>query len=317
MRPTLCGTALTAALLTSLMAGSSQAQSALLDQQPTQKFALLSHVGVEATADNFVIADPNGATVDRFVVYGSWGSGGFTIGDTFSYLIHDNAAGGPPFFNDEPGAVQIAYTGQTPVITPTGNMMPTSSGLLTEYRLDFILPADLVLPAGTYWLELYSEGSLTSTDQFSWGMAAQDPVNGLPCVAWSFNTPGNGWNLCTPFPEKEMALEIWPPAPTGPQLNVTNLVSGSTATIGVTMGTPISAAFVAWSITGGGPTPTPLGPVLLNAPFNLMPLMATDGAGSASMPVAVPPGLVGLPVWMQGYDIGSSSMTNGVALTIG
>jgi len=301
------------ALASGLLVSSAAAQAPILVQPPTQNFALLSHVGVEATAENFVVTNPAGVQVDHFVVYGAWGPSGAAATDTFTVIFHDNAAGP---FGDMPGAATNTFAGLAPAITTTGKMMPTSSGFLPELRLDFILASPVAIPAGTSWLELYSDGNSLSGDQFSWGMAVVDPVGGAPCVSWSFTTPGASWNSCTPFPATDMALEIYEAIQPGPQLAVTNLVSGATATITVSSATPLDFALVGYSVTGAGPTPTIFGNVLLSPPVFILPLLPTDAAGNASLNAGVPPGLTGLPIWFQGYDIFSGALTAGVATTI-
>ena len=206
--------------------------------------------------------------------------------------------------------------GLSPVVTTTGKMMPTASGFLPEMRLDFLLATPVALPTGANWLELYCDGTSGSGDKFSWGMAAVDPIAGAPCVSWSSTTPGANWNSCTPFPATDMALELYAGLPTGPQLAVTSLVAGSIATLSITNATPVNNVLLAYSVTGGGPLPTIFGNVLLSPPVFLMPVLATDAAGDASLSVGVPPGLTGLPLWFHAYDIFTASLTNGVATTI-
>ena len=181
------------------------AQTILLDQQPSQAFSLWSQAGTASNADQLVLAAPE--AVGEFSIWGTMTGSGNSNSDTFDVYFKDNDTSGP--FGDVPGTTTYgSFLGLSPTWTVTGASMPTSSGLLPEYRLDFVLPASVALPAGTAWLELYSTGSSGSGDTFAWEMAPQDPVAGAACIAWSNQTPGVTWNACTPLPETDFALQV-------------------------------------------------------------------------------------------------------------
>ncbi len=106
------------------------------------------------------------------------------------------------------------------------------------------------------------------------------------------------------------------PITPGPTLSVANLLGGQTCTVRVTGGTPNNVAVFSYSLVGGGPTPTLYGPVLLTAPFNILPIsLGASGAGSYSAQVPVP--ATGKHIWLHGADAASTTLLNALSLTIG
>ncbi len=110
--------------------------------------------------------------------------------------------------------------------------------------------------------------------------------------------------------------------PAGPQLSVNNLVSGQQCTIEVNYATPGHAVIIAYSLRGGGPTNTPYGTVLLTAPFEKLPPVPANSAGNVTIPINVPNGITGLPVWLHAGELippGVSGVvfTNGLAEVVG
>ncbi len=108
----------------------------------------------------------------------------------------------------------------------------------------------------------------------------------------------------------------------GPNLRVTGLVAGGTATLTISGATAGGAAGVAYSLTGGGPTTTSVGgcgsvSVALSAPLRILPPMVADPAGNAVWTANVPAGTTGVAVWIQGMDVAACALTNGVAAVIG
>lgn len=80
--------------------------------------------------------------------------------------------------------------------------------------------------------------------------------------------------------------------------------------------TPGSKVLLSWSVAGGGPIPTPWGTGELSLPY--VPF-ASPTAGPYGRGVTygwVPAGLSGLPIWFQGLDVDSLTLTNGVATKI-
>ncbi|NQU49363.1 MAG: hypothetical protein HQ519_12000 [Planctomycetes bacterium] len=106
-----------------------------------------------------------------------------------------------------------------------------------------------------------------------------------------------------------------------PVLTVNNLVAGGTATVTVTNATPQGPVAFAYSRAGGGPTMVPIGNcglvnASLNFPIELLPQKTADGNGIASLSLNVPAGITGLPVWVQAFDFGSCSLSNGATMVV-
>ncbi len=72
---------------------------------------------------------------------------------------------------------------------------------------------------------------------------------------------------------------------------------------------------------GVGPTTVQIGncglfDASLSTPITQLPRATADGNGIASLSLNVPPGLSGMPVWVQAFDFGSCSLSNGATLII-
>ena len=107
-----------------------------------------------------------------------------------------------------------------------------------------------------------------------------------------------------------------------PVLTVTNLISGAAATLTVENATPQSPVAFAYSRTGAGPNLVPVGSCgLVNAslsfPIELLPQANADGNGIAALSLNVPAGITGMSVWVQAFDFGSCSLSNGATMVIG
>ena len=100
-----------------------------------------------------------------------------------------------------------------------------------------------------------------------------------------------------------------------PTMTISNLIAGQTAQVDIDNCTPAGAVFFVWSVAGGGPVNTPLGPGFVSPPLHVIRLTA-DAAGYAGLSQPVPPGASGLQVWFHGADLGSATMMNPLALTI-
>jgi hypothetical protein len=303
--------ALTLAILPFVAAQSVSAQQLLLDQQPSQTFSISADFGFESVADNFVIPAPDDVSVIEFSIWGTWATAGLSTTDSFDIYFHQNTGG---TIGDVPGALVANVLGLTPTVLATGNLMPTFVGMLPEYKLEFTLPSAVDLTPGTYWIELYSTGSSGSGEEFIWEMAPQDFINGAPCMAWSFETPGITWWPCTPFSETDMAIEIF--GLSGPRLLITGLAGGSLATINVTNATPNGNVLIGYSLHGAGPTTTPYGLVEMTMPITRLPAITADAAGIASMSANVPVGASGFTLYSQAVDLTSGELTNPLAQPI-
>ncbi|MBL7009292.1 MAG: hypothetical protein ISR76_09860 [Planctomycetes bacterium] len=108
----------------------------------------------------------------------------------------------------------------------------------------------------------------------------------------------------------------------GPSLTVNRLIAGVTASLTVSNATPGGVVGVAYSLSGGGPSTANVGgcgavSVSLSAPIRILPPMVANAAGTATWSANVPAGTTGVMVWVQGMDVASCALTNGVAQAIG
>ena len=95
----------------------------------------------------------------------------------------------------------------------------------------------------------------------------------------------------------------------GPELVVSNAVAGQAAQLSVSGCTPSTVVFVAASLTGQGVLPSYWGPLELSGPLVLLPF-ASDGTGTVNASVPLPPSFAGLPLWVQGLDLGMNYPTS-------
>jgi hypothetical protein len=101
-----------------------------------------------------------------------------------------------------------------------------------------------------------------------------------------------------------------------PMLSIVNFQAGQTATIQFRNGTPGAQALVAYSLVGPGPTATRLGMVELSAPIRQLPMVTLDVDGAADIFQSIPAAAGGVPIWMQGVDLGGALFTNSLAITV-
>ncbi|RMH01527.1 MAG: hypothetical protein D6702_11490 [Planctomycetota bacterium] len=103
----------------------------------------------------------------------------------------------------------------------------------------------------------------------------------------------------------------------GPRLSVANLVAGQAATVSGGNFSPNGLVRIGYSLTGGGPTSTPYGPVDLSPPIRETPPQVADPAGAFSFTAPVPASLAGRPIWLQAFDLGSLTFSNALAEVVG
>lgn len=101
-----------------------------------------------------------------------------------------------------------------------------------------------------------------------------------------------------------------------PVLAVTHAVAGSAAQLTVSDATPGGLVRAAYSLNGGGPTPTALGDLLLTRPIWELTTMTADAAGVASQSVPLAASTAGTPIWVHALDVDSRLFSNGVFLVI-
>lgn len=101
--------------------------------------------------------------------------------------------------------------------------------------------------------------------------------------------------------------------PIGPVLSIVGLAGGGTATISVNSATAGGAVLIGYSLTGAGPTNTPLGTVSLSAPITQLPTLTADPSGLASLTTGVPGRASGFTLYMQSADLASGVLSNALA----
>lgn len=94
----------------------------------------------------------------------------------------------------------------------------------------------------------------------------------------------------------------------GPELGLSDLVAGQTATLKIDQATPGGVLFVGYSLAGQGPFPSYWGLVDLAPPISTFTVFA-DAAGQVSVPLVVPPAFAGTRLWMKGLDVLGSAPT--------
>ncbi len=104
--------------------------------------------------------------------------------------------------------------------------------------------------------------------------------------------------------------------PTPPALTVPTLFAGGFAIFDVANCTANGTVYLAYSLTGGGPTNTNWGPAELSNPIHQLPPMTADANGDASYSTTVPAGASGVTVWFQALDLAGGMFSNGVQTTI-
>ena len=99
-------------------------------------------------------------------------------------------------------------------------------------------------------------------------------------------------------------------------LTVPVLLPGWPVTIEVSNATAGDLIYLAYSLAGGGPTPSPYGDLALTPPYVTLAPVTADSSGVAQFPSSVPPGTSGITVWFQALDFTSGDLSNGVSQTI-
>ncbi|MCX8228912.1 MAG: hypothetical protein OTJ44_03065 [Planctomycetota bacterium] len=128
-------------------------------------------------------------------------------------------------------------------------------------------------------------------------------------------TSGSGSATGFLFDDLELAAE----GDLGVGLGIRNLIAGQPATITVQGAAPGNNILVAYSLTGPGPSPTPLGNVDLSAPIRQMQPFPADANGQLVFDVMIPPGTTGMPVFLQAAELlagGGGNLSNSLAVSI-
>lgn len=126
---------------------------------------------------------------------------------------------------------------------------------------------------------------------------------------------------CAPHLGGGMVGNITVKLPFTPLLEVTNIVEGGVTTVSVSDCTPAQPVGLAYSLTGQGPTNLNAGAcglmtVDLAAPITVATIQNADAAGSITFNSNVPPGTLGMFVYLQALDLATCKLSNSGAWRI-
>ena len=102
----------------------------------------------------------------------------------------------------------------------------------------------------------------------------------------------------------------------GPVYSLSNLVGGQNAQADVVNLTPGNQVIIAYSLTGAGPTNTPLGQVAMSQPIIQLPVQTADPSGEVHVTQFIPPIGSGRMVWSQAAELfsgGGGALSNPLA----
>ncbi len=102
-----------------------------------------------------------------------------------------------------------------------------------------------------------------------------------------------------------------------PSLSSSPLLPGQPVSFTISGCTPHGAVYLAYSMTGPGPTSTTWGTAMLSPPVRPIPPCPADANGDAMQTAFVPGRVSGRPVWIQAMDGESLQMSNVLAEVIG
>lgn len=138
-----------------------------------------------------------------------------------------------------------------------------------------------------------------------------------PNATWAGNTMGNAsQDNARSMNNTASTVAGFRAAQVTPVLQVANLTAGQVTSLTTTNCTANGAVFVAFSLTGGGPTPTSFGTVSLSQPIELLPAVFANGSGVAVINAGVPAAAGGRTVWIQSLDLSSGAFSNGLQAVI-
>lgn len=126
---------------------------------------------------------------------------------------------------------------------------------------------------------------------------AMSPRGGVWHSSWNSNALNELEGCFRPHPE----LRINPNFP----------VAGGSITLAMSRLLPGERAIFAFSRAGCGPTPSPIGDLLLSFPRAAIAIVPANGAGVAQLgPATLPAGLAGVTVYLHGGGLGGSGRCN-------
>lgn len=136
--------------------------------------------GAEQTlADDFFV--PSDSELCSIFVYGGYFPDNVPVEDHFQVLIRQDDGGlpGATLYWDTLAATTRAKTGK-------------SFFGVEEWVYDISPASPVLLPAGTYWLEVFNDTGL-GTDDWFWERGALG--TGVPFSAYGYDTPGAAWKI--------------------------------------------------------------------------------------------------------------------------
>jgi len=251
------------------------------------------------------LADPNNELgVDGTVLYVSFLSmRDVTSNDDYGGLSLVKWLGPEKLFLGSPsGTIEWGLESPgSPAVTVPGSSVMTQTHLV--YRIDFLAGDDQV----RLWLDpatAFPDPAVTTPDldvvvtDFSFDEIRLQSGNSPDLHGWSFDA-------------LEFSAEAWRPL-----LSITNTVAGSAAIVEVSNVTPGASVVIGYSLTGAGPTNTPLGAAMLSPPIHQLP--ATAGpTGLVQLTVPLPPSLSGRTVYTHAGEISPApALSNPLVVTI-
>ena len=185
--------------------------------------------------------------------------------------------------------------------------------LVGSPAIDWLTPGSASLYSGADGTLIHRFVGGANGDAFGWSLCGVGDLNGDglgEIMAGAKDADPNG----NAQAGSVYVFGLLPSVP--PILAVSNLVAGQKATIQVDNGTPRRLALVAYSLKGGGSISTPWGTAMVTPPLNLLRPLRLDVNGSATKFGTIRNGTSGTAVWFQALDLGSKSLSNGLALTV-
>ena len=171
---------------------------------------------------------------------------------------------------------------------------------------------EVTTDGGVTFTPIYVEtGTETGVSQIK---ASVDSFAGLSNVQIGFHYKGTIAN--------EWSVDDFLVTVPAPRNSVTNLVAGSTATFtvrGCGVGNTVHLAF---SLTGPGPTPTPVGFLKLSPPIRFLAIQTADVNGELNVNIPVPANATGMKIYTQavlvsaGYPFFDTVLTNALGRTV-
>lgn len=114
-------------------------------------------------------------------------------------------------------------------------------------------------------------------------------------------------------------FRAWTGSPAGPVITATAPRVGSPLDLLVTDASPNGPVYIAYSLAGNGPTPSPFGTIALTFPYDILgnlPFTA-DTVGRVHVPLApFPAVMTGVQIHVQSLDVFSTTLSNGFSATL-